>query len=229
MKRKRIITILIIILITVVLGIFFISKNAKKNIKNKTENKSDAANLAEDISNIDYNSEIKYKIKDKNSPDKEIYIREDEIKTIESITKESIDKDELIEREIFVLEAKKRKLELDKQTIERITGLSNSDEFLGSITDESEKKKVQNAIYKYLENIQYESKLKNTIIDEINLYKLSIEDAELNRLLGEYKEIKESMQLNDPDNKLPKASAKYYEIEKLYYSKIKEGYEVEEY
>lgn len=134
---------------------------------------------------------------------------------------------EIIENKAMSIEAQNRNIKISQEELDRIRGLSKDNEVLGKI-QEKDKEKVGEIIYQNLLDINYTTKLKEQILEEIQNNNLSIEDEKLNVYETEYVNLQEQAKQikneNEKKEMLQKIYQKLIQIQELYYSKIVDKY-----
>jgi len=220
-KKRFLIVTIILILIFVLVGIIYTLANNQDNnssigrklLNAKTDNKNNSNQIVIELKNN--NENVKLTKQDINY----LKILNPDSKNIE---------EETIMNKTLSIEAKKRNIVLSENEKKELESIVNSSEILKGINNENEKEEMKYVIYEYLEDIEYSSKLKNQILDEIKDYKLSIKDTELEQKVNKYKTLQEQANLvtkiEEKEELFKQIYLQLVEIQNLYYSKIQDQY-----
>lgn len=176
--------------------------------------------LEEVYSNMSENEKVVIISKNQN----EISITEQELECYKILNENVANPEEkLTEMTILSEEAKYRELKLEPDVIER---LEESKEALKKYDEH-----IMLYFEKYLDNVEYSSKLKNQILNEISNNELYMQDEELQTIIDDYQKLQDEAQnIENEEEKLKhfqKIYKKLNEFEELYIKKITEQYEIE--
>lgn len=225
LKRKLIIILTVIISILLICGIIIFITNTKKE--------KDEISIGQRLDNITKSEDLKKVEKElKSSVDNNEKINiTKEMKEIYKVLNPSMQEEEIekntIQNIIFSTEAKKRNIELSQESLNEIKRISTSEEILKNVPND-DKDKIEQIVYKYLEDVEYNVELKKAIIQEIQNNSLSVDDYNLKTVVEEYNKLQENAkEISNEDEKkeaFKEIYAKFIDAQELYYELIMNTY-----
>lgn len=244
-KVKKIYGILILIVIVVFsvsLILLFMKREAVQNVsKNNIENVNNTNEYDEVTNNIavsEMNNKqeaILVSIVESGNEENIINITDKDIKLIETLNPTEENPQEMaIESKIYARAAQKMGITLPQDEVEEIEKISSSDEILGYIEgNDMAQDKLKERIRNYLTENSYYKELKDKILEEVTINKISIENEMIKSKTKEYHDVQKNFEKienpteEDKQNCLSKTLSLYYEIEELYLKAIKDKYIVD--
>lgn len=224
-KKRFLIIVIALLLIVALIGILYVFTNNQKN-DSYIEESIGSKLVTAKINDEEEQNQIISIITNDNE-DIKLTSQDISYYKILNPNSENIEED-IINNKIFSIEAKNRNIQLSNNEIDQIEEIVNSEEILEGINSQEEKEEIQRIIYEYLEDIEYSSKLKSQILDEISEGNLSIQDGELNQLLYDYNKMQEQAKSLTDETEKEELFKNIYQqlmkIQNLYYSKIRDKY-----